>query len=168
MGKKSIKENKTIYQLTREENNLTRENVEDLMLGLTASRIEKIENEKTTIHPEDVVLMAKCYRKPGLCNYYCSNECPIGKERIPDIEFKELGQIAIETLNALNRMNKEKDRLLEIAEDGTVGPEEKKDFLVIKSTLDKIALSVRTLQLWVDEAIATGKLPDNFFDSQTI
>ena len=54
-------------------------------------------------------------------------------------------------------MNREKDRLLEIAEDGTVGPEEKADFLLIKTTLDKIALSVRALQLWLDEAIANIK-----------
>lgn len=166
MGKKSVKENKSIFQITREANGLTRENVEESMPGLTASRIEKIENGKTSIHPEDVVLMAKCYKKPGLCNYYCSNECPIGKESIPDIEFKELGQIAIETLNALNKMNKEKDRLLEIAEDGTIGPEEKSDFLIIKSTLDKIFLSVRSLQLWIDESIASGKLPKGFFDSK--
>ena len=167
MGKKSIKENKSIYQISREANNLTRENVEDLMLGLTASRIEKIENGKTMIHPEDVILMSKCYKKPGLCNYYCSNECPIGIKKIPDVELKELGQITIETLNALNKLNKEKDRLLEIAEDGTVGPEETTDFLVIKSTLDKISLSVQALQLWIDEAIANGKLPNNFITSST-
>ena len=69
----------------------------------------------------------------------------------------------METLNALNRMNKSKDRLLEIVEDGQVRPDEYNDFVEIKGVLDKIALSVANLQLWVNEQIAEGKLsmPDN-------
>ena len=43
-------------------------------------------------------------------------------------------------------------------EDGQVCSDEYADFLEIKATLDKIALSVSNLQLWVDEQIASGKL----------
>lgn len=66
----------------------------------------------------------------------------------------------LETLNSLNRMNKEKDRLLEIVEDGRVTPDEYEDFFEIKKTLEKISLSVDTLQLWVDKAIADGNIED--------
>ena len=55
-------------------------------------------------------------------------------------------------------MNKEKDRLLEIVEDGMVTPDEYQDFYGIKKTLEKIALSVDTLQLWVDKSIAEGHM----------
>ena len=55
-------------------------------------------------------------------------------------------------------MSKEKDRLLEIVEDGRVTPDEYKDFFEIKKTLEKIALSVDTLQLWVDKSIADGHM----------
>ena len=48
------------------------------------------------------------------------------------------------------------NRLLEIAEDGQVQPDELEDFTQIKASLDKIALSVSNLQLWVDEQIAAG------------
>ena len=75
-------------------------------------------------------------------------------------EPKELAQIAVETLNALNRMNQSKDRLLEIVEDGQVRPDEYDDFVEIKGILDKIAGSVSNLQLWVNEQIAEGKLID--------
>ena len=73
-------------------------------------------------------------------------------------ESKELAQIAVETLNALNKLSKSRDRLLEIVEDGEVQADEYADFAEIKATLDRIALSVSNLQLWVDEQIADGNL----------
>lgn len=162
MSRKSTMENKTVYQVAREKQELTREGVEGICPALTADRLVKIEHGKTTIQPDDVVLMAECYKAPGLRNYYCSHECAIGRDVVPEVQAKELSQIAIETLNALNKMNREKERLLEIVEDGTVRPDEREDFMVIKATLDKIAVSVRTMQLWIDEAVAQGKLPKDF------
>lgn len=42
MGKQSMRENKNIYQLCREVQGLTRENTSKKMIGVSASRIEKI------------------------------------------------------------------------------------------------------------------------------
>ena len=42
MGKQSTRENKTIYQLCREEKELTREKASELMAGVSSSRIGKI------------------------------------------------------------------------------------------------------------------------------
>ncbi len=158
MGRKSTKENKSIWQITRENLGLTREKAADLIPGFSPERIEKIENGRTQIQPEDVMLLAEYYKMPSLRNYYCTNECPIGQLRELPTESKELAQIAVETLNAVNRLSRNKDRLLEIVEDGRVQKDEYADFLEIKSTLDKIALSVSSLQLWVDEQIAAGNL----------
>ena len=159
LGRRSTKENKSIWQTTRESLELTRERAADLIPGFSPERIEKIENGRTQIQPEDVVLMADSYKSPALRNYYCANECPIGRQQhtLPT-ESKELAQIAVETLNAVNRISRNRDRLLEIVEDGQVCSDEYADFLEIKATLDKIALSVSNLQLWVDEQIASGKL----------
>jgi len=158
MGRKSTKANKSIYQLTRESLDLTREKAGELIPGFSPERIEKIENGRIQVQPEDVMLMAEYYREPALCNYYCANECPIGQVHALRTESKELGQIAVETLNALNKMSRSKDRLLEIVEDGEVQPDEYEDFAEIKQILDKIALSVSNLQLWVNEQIAEGRL----------
>ena len=158
MGRKSTKENKSIWQVTREDLGLTREKAADLIPGFSPERIEKIENGRTQIQPEDVMLLAKYYKMPSLRNYYCTNECPIGRLRNLPTESKELAQIAVETLNAVNKLEKNKDRLLEIVEDGQVLSDEYADFAEIKSTLDRISLSVSSLQLWVDEQIAAGKL----------
>lgn len=158
MGRKSTKDDKSIYQEIREKLELTREKASEMIGFISAAKLEKIENGKVAVQPEDVIALAECYKAPELCNYYCSQECPIGQEYVPEVRVKDLTQIAVETLNSLNRMNKEKDRLLEIVEDGEVTPDEYKDFFEIKKTLEKISLSVDTLQLWVDKAIADGNI----------
>lgn len=165
MGRSSIKKDKSIYQLTREDCGYTREKASELIGFISADKIEKIENSKVNIQPEDVLALADCYKSPHLCNHYCSQECPIGREYVPEIKFKDLSQIAIETLNALNRMNKEKERLLEIVEDGKITPDEYEDFINIKTTLDKISLSVDTLQLWIDQTIANGDIDASKFNN---
>ena len=154
MGRRSTKENKTIWQITREELGLTREKAGELIPGFSPERIEKIENGRTQIQPEDALLLAEYYKAPALVNYYCCNECPIGESHAVRAESKELTQIAVETLNAVNQMSRIKDRLLEIAEDGKVCTDELEDFMKIKNVLDKLAQSVSNLQLWMDEQIA--------------
>lgn len=166
MGRKSTKENKTIYQTLREERDLTREKAGDLMPGISADRIEKIENGRATIQPEDVLIMADCYKAPSLCNYYCTHECAIGKKHVHEVQEKALAQITVETLNALNKLEREKSRFLEIVEDGEVTPDEYDDFLKIKETLDKMAASISSLQLWIDETIAKGELNPEVFKKQ--
>ena len=155
MGRRSTKENKTIWQITREELGLTREKAGELIPGFSPERIEKIENGRTQIQPEDALLLAEYYKAPALVNYYCCNECPIGESHAVRDESKELTQIAVETLNAVNQMARIKDRLLEIAEDGKVCNDELEDFMKIKNVLDKLAQSVSNLQLWMDEQIAS-------------
>ena len=158
MGRRSTKENKSIWQTTREELGLTREKAGELVPGFSPERIEKIENGRTQIQPEDALLLAEYYKAPSLRNYYCVHECPIGQVHAMRTESKDLVQIAVETLNAANRLNQRRDRLLEIAEDGQVREDEYQDFVEIKNTLDRIALSVSNLQLWIDEQIASGAL----------
>ena len=157
MGRRSTKENKTIWQITREELDLTREKAGDLIPGFSPERIEKIENGRTQIQPEDALLLEEYYRAPALLNYYCCNECPIGEVHAGRAQSKELSQIAVETLNAVNQMNRIKNRLLEIAEDGRVRTDEYEDFMKIKGVLDRIAQSVSNLQLWMDEQIAADR-----------
>lgn len=160
MGRKSIKENKSIYQLTREELELTREKAADLIPGFSPERIEKLENGRIQIQPEDVMLMAEYYKSPKLRNYYCCNECPIGQVMAPKIEDKDFVQITVETTNCLNKLNKYKDRLLEISEDNQVRPDEYEDFVEIKGMLDKLRLSIANLNMWFEEKIALGEIEE--------
>ena len=156
MGRASTKENKNKYQLVREELGLSREKASELLEGLSPERIEKIENERSLPQPDEVLLMAQKYRRPSLCNYYCSHECPIGKQYVPEVEIKELSSIVLEMLASLNAVNKEKDRLIEITADGKISTDEIDDFIFIQEELERISITVETLQLWAERMLANG------------
>lgn len=158
MGRKSTKENKNIYQTSREELGYTRAEAAEKLGFISADRIEKIESEKTLPHPEEILAMADCYKVPSLCNYFCSHECPIGQEYVPEIKAKELSQITLEMLAALNNLTKRKERLVEITVDGEITEDEISDFVVIQEELDKMSLIIDSLNLWVSNTIAAGKL----------
>ena len=96
MPRKSTRENKTIYQKSRENAGFTREAAASEMSFITADRIENIETEKTSAQPEDVLEMAKAYKDPLLPNAYCSTCCPIGKKYVPQLTEKALSQITLE------------------------------------------------------------------------
>ena len=156
MGKKSTKENKNFYQICREEAGLTREKASELMEFVSADRIEKIESEKSAPHPEEIIAMGKAYKKPILCNYYCTKGCPIGQEYIPEVEVKELTQITLEMLASLTSVEKERDRLIEIASDGELTEDEYADFAAIQEKLEKISIATDAMQLWIQNKIAEG------------
>lgn len=156
MGRASIKENKNRYQLAREELGLSREKAGDLLGTIPAERIEKIENEKSLPHPDEVLVMSQKYKKPSLCNYFCSNDCPIGREYVPEVQIKELSAIVIEMLASLNSVNKTRDRLIEIAADGVISDDEIDDFIQIQNELERISITVETLQLWAEKMLANG------------
>nr|WP_325301992.1 XRE family transcriptional regulator [uncultured Dysosmobacter sp.] len=156
MARVSTKENKNIYQLTREELKLSREAAGELLESIQPDRIEKIENERSLPHPEEILVMADKYKQPGLCNYYCANQCPIGQQYVPEVKIKALSQIVLEMLASLNAMNKQKERLIEITADGQISGDEIEDFIFIQEELERISITVETLQLWSEQMLATG------------
>ena len=158
MGKKSTKENKNIYQIFREEQNLTRDKASELMEFISPDRIEKIESEKSLPHPDEILVMADAYKMPELCNYFCSHECPIGQKYIPEIKAKDLSQIVLELLSGLNAISKEKDRMVDISVDGEITEDEYEDFKRIRNQLNSISMCASALQLWLDKTIAAVKL----------
>lgn len=158
MGRKSTKENKTIYQTSREALGYTRETAAEKLQFISEDRIEKIEYEKSLPHPEEILAMAECYKNPALCNYFCSHECPIGIEHVPEIKEKALSQITLEMLATLHKLTKAKERLIEITADGELTEDEIPDFLHIRSELQKMAMAIDSLNLWIDQTIADGKI----------
>ena len=60
MGKRSTRENKNIYQISREEAGLTREKASEALEFISPDRIEKIESEKSAPHPEEILVLDDC------------------------------------------------------------------------------------------------------------
>ena len=108
--------------------------------------------------------MADKYKHPDLCNYYCANQCSIGCEYVPEINIKDLSVIVLEMLSSLNSMDKKKERLIEIAADGKIEGTEIKDFIYIQNELEKISITVETLQLWVEKMISNGNIDEELYE----
>lgn len=158
MGRQSTRENKNIYQICREERGLTREKASELMDGISASRIEKIEYGTQDPEPYDIVQMADCYHRPELCNYYCSHKCAIGARYVPEVQLKDLPGIILETIAGLDDVNDLTRRMIQIARDGKISDDELDDFALISNKLDQISLAVSSLNLWLDKTASKNDI----------
>ena len=154
--KKSKKKN--VYLQRRTELNLSREKASELLESIPPERIERIENEKVNIHPDEVLIMAEKYKMPRLCNNYCANDCPIGQQYVPEIKINNLSQIVIEMVVGLNKVQANRDRLMEITVDGKITDDELEEFVSIQKELKKISIAIDTLKLWTEEMVMSGKI----------
>lgn len=161
MGKISVKENKSIYQITRESLGLSRAAAVKFipgnpeypgMDGIPEYRLVKIEDGTTPVQPADVVAMAKRYNQPELRNHYCCHECPIGQIDAPEVTFKgSIHEILVSMAVSLKNVNHNKIRLMEILEDGEVQEDEVEDFDKISEELEHISMTIEALQLWCEK-----------------
>ena len=161
MGKVSVKENKSVYQIARDNLGLSRAAAVEYipgnpeypgMDGITEDRLVKLESGLTAIQPADVVAMAKRYNEPELRNYYCCHECPIGAIDAPEVVYKDnVHQILVNMVVSLESVNSKKSRLMEILADGVVDDAEIKDLNKILEELEKISMTIESIQLWCEK-----------------
>lgn len=158
MGRVSVKENKNAYQLAREALGLSREKAAELLEGLSPERIEKIENGRSLPHPDEILIMARGYKEPSLCNIFCARDCPIGEKYVPEVPPKTLSEIVLEMPASLNTMQRSRDRLIEICSNGQVDDDQVEDFVRIQQELESISITVEGLQLWAERMLAEGRI----------
>lgn len=153
MGRPSNNPNKLPFQKRREELGLSREQAVKDMPGMTHDRLEGIENRRIAATPEDILLLAERYHDPSLCNAYCSGQCSIGQRYVPEVRVGELPSIVLGMIATLNNVGAMKDRLIEIAADGIIDEDERKDFTAIQDQLEELSIAVEALQLWVEKTL---------------
>lgn len=56
------------------------------------------------------------------------------------------------------RNGQEKERLIEITADGQISSDEIDDFIRIRQELERISVTVETLQLWTERMLANGQI----------
>lgn len=165
MGRKSIKENKNVYQEARDELGWSREKAADEILKIENGRygyvdkykIVKIEEESIKIQPEDIVALSKAYNKPELRNYYCCHQCDIGAIDAPEVIYKDnVHEILVNMAISLESVNAKKTRLMEILADGKVDAAEIADLNKILEELEKISMTVEAIQLWCEKVKRLG------------
>lgn len=79
MGSQSTKENKNIYQTSRENVHLTRDAASERLSFISPDRIEKIENEKTLPYPDEILAMAEAYKNPLYATIIALTHAQLGK-----------------------------------------------------------------------------------------
>jgi len=62
-------------------------------------------------------------------------------------------------------MGKQKDRLIEITADGKISEDELEDFIFIQEELERISITVETLQLWSERMLATGVIDEEQYNA---
>ena len=92
--------------------------------------------------------MSDAYKRPDLCNYYCSHKCEIGHRYVPEVEVTDLSNIVLETIAGLNEINPLTSRLIQIARDGKISDAEMRDFAFISKKLDEISLAIDALTFY--------------------
>lgn len=122
------------------------------LLGVSVSSLADYELGNTKVVPVDkVVLMADLYNAPEIKNYYCTNECPIGRNTVPKLEIEELDRLTIKVLSSLRSIDDIKDKLIDIAADGVITEHEKPKLEEILRALDQITVYSQELRLWAEK-----------------
>ena len=85
---------------------------------------------------------------------------------MPEVQVKELSSIVLEMLASLNAVHKQKDRLIEIAADGKIAGDEIDDFIYIQQELERISITVETLQLWSEKMLANGIIDPDAYNAR--
>ena len=155
---------KNIYVEARKQSNLTQAKASEAMQAISEDRLARLETAKITMTPNDVLEMANAYKRPDLCNYYCTHECPIGKNTLSEIKPQQLSNIILKMVASLNTVETEKNALIEITSDGQISENELKDFARIQMKLNEISSTVEALKLWVKEMIANGSIDEKEYE----
>lgn len=118
-------------------------------LGMSVSSVADAELGLTKCMPVDkAVLMADLYNAPHLLNYYCLHECPIGCRHSISDEVVDIDRVTVKLLKRLkvDDLEKVKDRLLDISEDGVIEDEEKPDLASVLTYLEDLAKVISELK----------------------
>lgn len=124
-------------------------------LGMSVSAVADAELGLGKCMPVDkAVLMADLYKKPELLNWYCLNECPIGCHRSISAEVLSIDRVTVKLLSGarLSQLEQIKEKLLSIAEDGSVDKDEIMDLEQITDYLSGLAKTISELKIITQHA----------------
>lgn len=158
MGKKATKAADNIYCMARyeaaesDERFVSREKASEVM-GIDRTKLARIELGNVTPYPDEVVSMAKAYNTPEICNAYCAEECPIGKQTVKKVVMDDFDRLSLKMLGSLKNVDEVMSDLIAISEDGIVDADEVNGFNDILEALDKISTSAQALKIWAQKNI---------------
>lgn len=165
MGREATKAQGNVWYEARkeaakwDERLLSREGAAE-RLGMSVSAIADAELGLSKCMPPDkAVLMADLYRAPHLLNYYCLNECPIGCDKPVSADVLSIDRVTVKLLmgTRVEKLSEINDKLLRIAADGQVTPDEVEDLKEITEYLEGLSKTVSELKTISEIAAKRGE-----------
>ena len=132
---------------THNEQLSSREGAADIM-SIDRGRLYRIESGIANPYPEEVHLMADLYNAPELRSYFCKNCCPLGED-VPEVSTSELDRITIKALSSFKKLDKTKEILLDITEDGIVSDNERPEMEKVLANLEELEAITQNLRVWI-------------------
>jgi hypothetical protein len=156
MSKKATKAADNIYYKARMEAAVTNDRLNSRegaaeIVGIDRTRLARIELESICAYPEEVLMMSEIYNAPELENYFCCEQCPIGKHSVPHLEVMKIDRLTISILSSLKDVKSVKDSLIEVVADGVITADEKPQLENILDSLEKISVEAQKLRLWTEK-----------------
>lgn len=98
---------------------------------------------------DKAVLMADLYKAPELLNYYCKNNCPIGCVHDLADDSENIDRITVKLVKNLrvDQIEKIKEKLVDIAEDGVVTEDEIDELREVSNYLSELSVIANQLKL---------------------
>lgn len=115
-------------------------------LGMDRTRLSRIELDSQVPLPEDVLLMADLYRRPELCNHYCTRICPIGRKTMLPLIEGSLSEMAIKLYCAAHDMDEPAEKFLRMMADGKLDAMETEELAEIVPEIESFT---NVLQSWL-------------------
>lgn len=161
MSKYATKANENVFYLARSEaakfnDSLASREGASEMLGTDRTRLARIELGSQDPLPEDVLLMADLYRRPELCNHYCTKICPIGKKTMEPMVEGSLPELAIRSFFAAHDIDQPAEEFLKMMEDGKLDSKDKERLEKILPEIRKTVNVFNTLLVMLSKELERG------------
>ena len=151
MSKYATKANENVFYLARSEaakfnDSLASREGASEMLGTDRTRLARIELGSQDPLPEDVLLMADLYKRPELCNHYCTKICPIGRKTMLPMIDGTMSEMAIKLYCGAHDMDEPAEKFLRMMADGKLDAMETEE---LKQIVPEIEGFTNILQSWL-------------------
>ena len=123
------------------------------VIGIDRTRLARIELGNVTPYADEVVSMSRHYNAPELCYNDCSNDCPIGRLTMKEVEINSFDRLSLKMLGSLNDIERLRASIIDISADGQVDISEQEEFKKILESLDCISNNAKALELWAQKNI---------------
>ena len=128
--------------------------------GIDRTRLARIELGAKTAYPEEVIVMADSYIAPELVNWYCANECPIGKKTVPKLELNNADRAVLNFIVAFMDLRNIESEIIEfVRQTGngkTLNCETMSSLARITEKANEFSVRNQEMSLWAEKNI-TGK-----------